>query len=237
MLSLMVAKSPRIEVIDTATGATIASIPDSSVTDYSPIYSLALGPSGRRFVWINGAGHAIISDTRTGATLTSRRLPENSESGARVAWSADGAIIAICDGVAGTLSLCDGNTLDSVRTWALGHRGMPCSLAVSPDSHRIVTAAENGIARIWDVTMGTQVHELIGHGNRVLCAAYSGRQAHRHWRQRQLHPAVGRPNVRADLRGWAGARTTFIHWRGAPTANCSSPVQAITRCASGTRNR
>jgi len=46
-------------------------------------------------------------------------------------------------------------------------------LAFRPDSHRIVTTAQNGIARIWDAATGTLVHELIGHGNRLFCAAYS----------------------------------------------------------------
>jgi len=43
----------------------------------------------------------------------------------------------------------------------------PYSLAYSPDGRRIVTAAENGIARIWDAATGTLVHELVREVNRV----------------------------------------------------------------------
>lgn len=173
-LSSVVATSARIEVLDTATGAGITSIPKSAFEDgHQLIGSLALDPSGRRLVWVNGRGLVIISDTQTGATLTSRRLSVDPGAVTRVAWSPDGAIIATCDGFAGTLSLWDGHTLEPVRQWPLGHRGKLCTSTFSPDSHRIVTAAENGIARVWDVATGAQVHELIGHGNRVLCAAFS----------------------------------------------------------------
>jgi WD40 repeat protein len=173
-LSCVVANSVRIEVIDTATGARVASIPDSAIEGPSVgIFALAFDPHGRRLAWINGRGLLVISDARTGATLMSRPLLNETDPWPHLAWSPDGATIATSHGFVGTLCLWDGNTLEPVREWPLGHRGGTCSMAFSPDSRRIVTATENGIGRVWDAATGTLLHELIGQANRVLCAAYS----------------------------------------------------------------
>ncbi|MHC4065534.1 MAG: protein kinase domain-containing protein, partial [Planctomycetota bacterium] len=184
-LSSVAADSARIEVIDTATGARVASIPESEIQGPNRdlprhewahvVTSLAFDPRGRRFAWINDRGLVVISKTRTGATLMSRPTLKETETGAgaRLAWSPDGATIATCHGVIGTLGLWDGNTLEPVREWPLGHEGMAGSLAFSPDSRRIVTAGEHGVARVWNVATGTLVHELTGQANQVHCAAYS----------------------------------------------------------------
>jgi len=127
-LSLIASDFHRIDVMDTATGATIASIPELA-TD-SP-GSLAFDPDGRRLAWINGQGVLIISDSLTGATLMSRPLLEATESWPNVAWSPDGLTIAASYGDAGTLSLWDANTLEPVRQWPLGHRGVGGTLAFS----------------------------------------------------------------------------------------------------------
>jgi WD40 repeat protein len=175
-LSLIVAaKSPRIDIVDTATGAAFVSIPEVTVENPGMIRtcSLAYSPDGRRLARINGQGELVISNTRTGATVLSRPLLEGTEMWPRVAWSPDGTTVATCHGFAGTLHLWDGNTLEPGRKWPLGHSGKGSSLAFSPDSRRIVTAAENGVGRIWDAATGTLVHQLSGPGNRLLCAVYS----------------------------------------------------------------
>ena len=46
-------------------------------------------------------------------------------------------------------------------------------MAFSPDSRRNLTASEDGIVRVWDAATGKRLHDLVGHGNHVLCAAYS----------------------------------------------------------------
>lgn len=176
-------ESPRIDVLDTAIGATITSIPQQFVENIREgSCSLAFSPDGRRLAWIASRPSnyadphepvAVVSDTQTGATIMSRPMLKENAWPARLAWSPDGATIAICQGFAGVLHLVHADTLEPIREWPLGHYGTTCAVAFSPDSGRIVTAAGNGVARVWDAATGTLVHELIGRGNRLLCAAFS----------------------------------------------------------------
>ncbi|MHC5111404.1 MAG: protein kinase domain-containing protein [Planctomycetota bacterium] len=171
---IVVGGPPRIYIIDTATGATIAKISEPEMKDPDGgIASVAFDPDGGRLAWINGQGHAVIADSQTGTTLLSRPLCEETERWPRLAWSPDGATIATCHEVKGVLRLWDATNLEPIRQWPLGHLGPTTSVAFSPDSRRIVTAAYNGIARIWDSTTGTLVHELSGRGKSLLSARYS----------------------------------------------------------------
>ena len=47
------------------------------------------------------------------------------------------------------------------------------SAAYSPDGKYIVTASDDGTARIWDAATGQEVRQLSGHTDWVLSAAYS----------------------------------------------------------------
>ena len=60
-----------------------------------------------------------------------------------------------------------------MRRWPHGHIGLVYSVAFSPDSRRLVTTAEDGIARVWDTATGARLHDLVGHASRVLCAVFS----------------------------------------------------------------
>jgi serine/threonine protein kinase/WD40 repeat protein len=72
-LGLTAPTTIRIDVIDTATGASVASIPVSALDDsFHGVSSLALDRSGDRLIWVNGRGQGVIADARTGAILTSR---------------------------------------------------------------------------------------------------------------------------------------------------------------------
>ncbi len=53
-----------------------------------------------------------------------------------------------------------------------GHTGIR-SAAFSPDGTRIVTASDDGTARVWDARTGQQVLLLSGHTDRVLSAVFS----------------------------------------------------------------
>jgi WD40 repeat protein len=54
-----------------------------------------------------------------------------------------------------------------------GHDGNVFSAAFSPDGRRIVTAADDKTARIWDARSGTQIAVLRGHDDRVRSAVFS----------------------------------------------------------------
>ncbi len=54
-----------------------------------------------------------------------------------------------------------------------GHTGPVTSAAFSPDGALIVTAGDDGTAKVWDVATGTELHTLAGHTAGVTSAAFS----------------------------------------------------------------
>ena len=161
----------RIAVLDTATGTTVASIPVVG----GWIESVAFDPAGQNVTWVdNNQGVANIAEARTGVIRRSRRMfggvPGTSS---RVAWSPDGATIAVQNAGEPTLDLLDAQSLEPIRLWKHSHSGPVFSVAFSPDSRRILTASGDGIVRVWDAATGERLHDLVGHGNHVLCAVYS----------------------------------------------------------------
>jgi WD40 repeat protein/serine/threonine protein kinase len=165
--------SSRIDILDTATGTTVASVDGLGVL----IDSLAFDPAAKSLIWIDTFhGVAHLADARTGIAQKPKKLFAGGR-GANflpwVAWSPDGATIALCDGGGGTVELLNAQSLEPVQRWPLGHRAPVRSLAFSPDSRRLLTTSEDGIARVWDAATGARLHDLVGHASRVLCAAYS----------------------------------------------------------------
>ena len=168
----------RLDVLDTATGRTIASIELSTKQPLDQrtlrIDSLAFDPAGQNIGWIDHLrGVLHIADAVTGTLRKSRPVFDGGKQTSRLAWSPDGAVLAIVNPSDSTLELLDAQSLEPVRRWPHGHDGVVFSVAFSPDSRRIVTAADDAIARVWDAATGTRLHDLVGHGNRVLCAEYS----------------------------------------------------------------
>ena len=54
-----------------------------------------------------------------------------------------------------------------------GHTGSVVSAAFSPDGTRVVTASDDGTARIWDAASGEELTPLRGHSGWVVSAAFS----------------------------------------------------------------
>jgi eukaryotic-like serine/threonine-protein kinase len=167
----------RIDILDTATAMTVASVTNLT-DDHSTIAveSLTFDPAGENVVWIEQKhATARMADARTGRLLkTSKVCPDHGGLGySRVAWSPDGATIAAYLAGDPSVYFLDAHSLEPVRHWPHRHSEWVCSLAFSPDSKRILTASEDGNVRVWDVATGTRLHDLVGHGSRVLCAAYS----------------------------------------------------------------
>ena len=170
--------SGRIDILDTATGTTAATVTEFGANRVSFYFdSLAFDPSGRSLLCVDPTlSVAHIIDARTGVTRKSRRVGSVGHAGddqSFVAWSPDGATIALWFHDETTITLLDGQSLEPLRQWPHGHKDLLRSLAFSPDSHRILTTAGDGIARVWDAATGAPLHDLVGHAGRVLCAKYS----------------------------------------------------------------
>jgi WD40 repeat protein/serine/threonine protein kinase len=165
--------SSRIDILDTATGTTVASADGLGAI----IDALALDPAGDSLIWIDTTqGVARRADVRTGLAQKSTKLFAGSGGPnflPRVAWSPDGATIAVCNWSEGTVDPLNAQSLEPIRRWPHGHGAVLLSLAFSPDSRRLLTSSADGIARVWDAATGTRLHDLVGHASRVLCAVYS----------------------------------------------------------------
>jgi WD40 repeat protein len=61
---------------------------------------------------------------------------------------------------------------DEARTLT-GHSAKVRTAVFSPDGNRVVTASEDGTARIWDARTGKSIHTLLGHANTVENAIFS----------------------------------------------------------------
>jgi WD40 repeat protein len=137
--------------------------------------SLAFDPSGQNLVCVDRLGIAHIVDARTGVTRKARRVSSLEDTCPQdfVAWSPDGVTIAVCFKKEPTISLLDAQSLEPLRQWPHGHKGLVNSVAFSPDSQRILTTGDDGIVRVWDAATGAQLHDLPGRANRAFCAMYS----------------------------------------------------------------
>ena len=166
----------RLDILDTATGATIASIGKLGEKSSIPrVDSLAFDPAGQTLFCVNDHdGVAYLVDARTGAVRKSQLLFSGGGVSWRVAWSPDGTTIAAGYGEeGGCVVLLDPQSLATVRRWPHGYGGGLTSVAFSPDSRRLLTTSADPFVRVWDVATGTLLHDLDGRGNTLFCAAYS----------------------------------------------------------------
>src|SRR5262249_17451565 len=168
--------SGRIDILDTVTATTMATVTELGAkrASYSAD-SLAFDPSGQNLVCVDRLEIGHIIDPRTGVTQKERHVSSLEDSCPEdfVAWSPDGVTIAVCFKKEPTISLLDGQSLEPLRQWPHGHKGLVNSVAFSPDSQRILTTGDDGIVRVWDAATGAQLHDLPGGANRTLCAMYS----------------------------------------------------------------
>jgi WD40 repeat protein/serine/threonine protein kinase len=167
-------KPSRIDILDAATGALVVSITQQSGDKPLGIDSIVLDPRAENVFWIETAkGIAHLASARTGALGKSTRVFGGDGLCFHAAWSPDGSLIALNNRWGPTIDLLDAQSLELVRRWPHGYNGVINSLSFSPDGRRILTPSSAGIVAVWDTATGKPVHELVGHGNDVLCAAYS----------------------------------------------------------------
>jgi WD40 repeat protein len=105
------------------------------------------------------------------ATGGLRRTFAVSVSGGSVAFSPDGARIAVTDG--DEVRILDATTGQEMAMIKHPDFKIHSTVAFSADGERIVTSSEDKTARIWDAATGKQMVVLEGHQDRVISARFS----------------------------------------------------------------
>jgi WD40 repeat protein len=127
------------------------------------IHDLAFTPDGKRLVAANSIGlvHGFSAGVLVWDVESSTLVHRLTVSGAqpkRVALSADGKLLAAPMGESLRVwNLVTGQTVGGETT---AHTAPAFAVCFSPSANRIVTASDDGTARIWDTATGRELHEL-----------------------------------------------------------------------------
>lgn len=126
-------------------------------------------PDGTRLATGGGFSEFSIWDITTGGRLLS--VDFEGDGATSVTFSPDGSQIAASGDVAARIF--DANSGQLLVT-LVGHTSLIDELKFSPDGTRLVTASNDGTAKMWDVATGAELITLSGvHTSGVHCVAFS----------------------------------------------------------------
>ena len=163
--------SGAVEVRHLASGARILRIPTPVPVTQNACYR----PDGRTLTvsWYlpGDDGHLgiLFYDSQSGAEL--RRLSDPVVSYTRPAYSRDGKVFYAATGV--TVRTWDADSGQPLPIAFKGYAGAILSVATSPDGTRLLTASDDGTARVWDAATGNELLALRGHAGRVWEARFT----------------------------------------------------------------
>ena len=138
-------------------------------TLHASISTARFGPDGRRIATGAGIdGPARVWDIRTGKSVVT--LQPSTLGLDPVVFSPDGRkLVGVFLSEAYVLDARTGKVIARLR----GHRDFISSAYFSPDSRRILTASQDGTARVWDAGNGRSVTVLRGHPRALFGAVYT----------------------------------------------------------------
>lgn len=125
----------------------------------------AFSPDGRRIVTTSSDGTVRLQRMPTGETIATQQLARGVES---AAFSSDGNRLVTTAGKEAQLW----DTSSGRRIDLTGHADFVNAAAFSPDGSLVVTASNDGTARVWDVTTGRELRVLRGHTGPVNGAVF-----------------------------------------------------------------
>jgi WD40 repeat protein len=130
------------------------------------VRDVAWSPDGKWIATAGADGRARVWDATTGmAVFTLPGLMRDLQS---VFWSPDGAWLGTSGGAFIRLW-----TLPQLELQLVGHSGDVLDARWSPDGTRIVTAGDDGTARVWNTTTGEPLLVFSKHGQTLHCASWS----------------------------------------------------------------
>ncbi|MCP2300092.1 WD40 repeat [Nocardia amikacinitolerans] len=147
------------------------------------VNGLAFSPDGRRLVSAGKDTTLQVWNVDSGQPVA--KLERHAQSVQAVAWSRDGQRIVsgstglppaagVTEDLSSGLLLWNAETLAPIGGPLQGHEGMITSVAFSPDSRRVVSAATDATLRLWDAETGKESGApLTGHTAQIMGVAFS----------------------------------------------------------------
>ena len=157
-------------------------IMDESLITIAPsqtgLFSIALGPNGKRIASVTDGKDITIWDAESGAEVLTFEESGKHFAGP-LAFNPDGTRIVsggrhrtASRGSTPTIKVWDTSNGRELMTLD-GHEGRIRCVAVSPDGERIVSGSFDRTVKIWDASTGQELRTLSGHEDIVICAAFS----------------------------------------------------------------
>ena len=151
-------------------GAFVRSLKDRSGGTGREVYQAAFAPDSRRLITATTDGHIQVWDAEIG-----RILQEDGKPGARATHALFGfrgrPIVGAYDD--GTIRWWPDGDLDGEVREMKPHDRPIHDLQLSPDGNFIATVSWDGVAILWDATVGSEIRRLQGHRAPVVFAAFS----------------------------------------------------------------
>lgn len=158
------AQDGAISIWDLSTSQRLVTLSPPPIAAGATTY-LGFSPDGRRIAAGNASGVVRLWEAASGRLLA--EIPRAVV--ATFSRAGDRLLVRRGD----TAWVCDANTGVRVSE-AMSHPGVGIrSAAFSPDGRRVVTAAQDSTARIWDAATGLPISDPLMHGSRVTACEFS----------------------------------------------------------------
>jgi WD40 repeat protein len=157
-----------IRLWDVASGDRKERIPhDASV------WSLAFAPDGKTLAAGDEVGRITLWDVATGEKQSAFKA-DDKYGISLIAYASDGKTLAVVPYDSYVTHLWDLEK-GKVRTTLKGHRGWVATVAFSPDSATVATAANDATIRLWAAKDGKEQDGLRAHDRRIDCLTFLGK--------------------------------------------------------------
>lgn len=138
--------------------------------DSWPITSVSVRPDGAQLAMTDSKGGLRVFETVTGRSVRDSRQGE--EPSTCVAFSPDGLLLAVAS-TFNRIVVLETREYTPTLQIPLAHDGTIRRLELSPEGSRLLSASEDGSARLWSLVTGRPILEPLRHPGPVMLAAFS----------------------------------------------------------------